>query len=60
MFSIITGAPMHASLDPKMISFTQDDYMSKRRQQDSQNATIAGANSMKSGIKQTRDSSTVH
>lgn len=53
MFSIITGAPMHASLDPKMISFTQDDYMSKRRQQDSQNATIAGANSMKSGIKQT-------
>lgn len=49
MVSILTGQPMTPSDDPWLIAYTQEKYMKEKNEEESHNATVAGANSVKAG-----------
>lgn len=53
MISFITGQPLTPTADPKMISYTQEDFMAKRKEEDAKSASVGGANSIKAGISPT-------
>lgn len=47
--SIITGTTLVSSVDPWLISYTQESFKKAKNEEESHNATIAGANSVKAG-----------
>ena len=49
MVSLITGQTLVPSVDPWLISYTQEQYAKAKNEEESHNATMAGANSVKAG-----------
>ena len=53
IMGLILGQPMTAGQNPMLQAYTQETYLSERKQQESQGATLAGANGVKAGTKNT-------